>query len=145
MDKMIDMSLWKGRIDDGKAGLRWHQCISPLTAESPEPGISLLGVASDEGVKRNQGRIGAVAGPNAIRKALANQAYHLKLPVYDAGTLYCEQNNLEKLQEQQAQEVKRLLDQHHFPLLLGGGHEIALGSFLGLERHLKPNSKAAPI
>ncbi len=145
MDNLIDMSLWTGRIDDEKTALRWHQCISPLTVKSQEPGVALLGVASDEGVKRNQGRTGAVAGPNAIRKALANQAYHLNLPVYDAGDLYCEQNHLEKLQKQQAQEVKRLLDQHHFPLLLGGGHEIALGSFLGLEQHLNPDSGAAPI
>ena len=145
MDNLIDMSPWRGRIDDGKTALRWHQCISPLTAESPEPGIALLGVASDEGVRRNQGRIGASAGPDAIRRILANQAYHLKRPTYDAGNLYCEQNDLETLQKEQATLVQQLLDQGHFPLLLGGGHEIAFGSFLGLAQHLNPSKTDAPI
>ena len=145
MDNLIDMSPWRGRIDDGKTALRWHQCISPLPAESPEPGIALLGVASDEGVKRNRGRIGASAGPDAIRRILANQAYHLKRPTYDAGNLYCEQNDLETLQKEQATLVQQLLDQGHFPLLLGGGHEIAFGSFLGLAQHLNSSKTDAPI
>lgn len=145
MYKAPDMDLWTGRIDPDQTGLRWHQCISAFTANHQEPGIVLLGVASDEGVKRNQGRTGAAAGPDAIRRRLANQAYHLKYPVYDAGNLYCEQENLAALQAEQAALVQLLLEQNHFPLLLGGGHEIAFGSFLGLERHLQPACTDAPI
>jgi len=147
MYKATDMTLWSGRIDDEPAvtSLRWHQCIIPLEKKPQEPGIALLGIASDEGVKQNQGRIGAAAGPDAIRQALASQAYHLKRPLYDAGNLYCEQGQLESLQLEQAALVHNLLDQEHFPLLLGGGHEIAFGSFLGLERYLNPSSTDAPI
>ena len=147
MHKEPDMNLWVGRIDEDpdNTSRRWHQCVSPLSAKHPEPGIVLLGVASDEGVKRNQGRVGSSAGPDAIRQVLANQAYHLQRPTYDAGNLYCERNDLESLQEKQSSLVQQLLDQSHFPLLLGGGHEIAFGSFLGLERHLNPASTDAPI
>ncbi|MEA3543857.1 MAG: arginase family protein, partial [Thermodesulfobacteriota bacterium] len=147
MYKAADMDLWNGRIDDDSAATsqRWHQCIRSLEEKGQESGIALLGVASDEGVKRNQGRIGAVAGPDAIRKTLANQAYHRQCPLYDAGNLYCEQEQLESMQQEQATLVSNLLDQGHFPLLLGGGHEIAYGSFLGLEQHLNPSSTDAPI
>ncbi|MDA3902188.1 MAG: formimidoylglutamase [Desulfuromusa sp.] len=147
MYKAPKMDLWTGRIDadPDQTSLRWHQCISPFIEKCQEPGIALLGVASDEGVKRNQGRSGAADGPDAIRRKLANQAYHLKYPIYDAGNLSCEQENLEALQEEQAAFVHLLLEQNHFPLLLGGGHEIAFGSFLGLERHLQPDKTDAPI
>ncbi len=147
MYKAPNMDLWTGRVDagSGTTSLRWHQCFSPWLAKSQQPGIALLGVASDEGVKRNQGRIGAAAGSDVIRRLLANQAYHLKRPAYDAGNLTCEQGNLEELQREQATLVHQMLDQGHFPLLLGGGHEIAFGSFLGLERHLNPSRTAAPI
>ncbi|WP_321389163.1 formimidoylglutamase [uncultured Desulfuromusa sp.] len=144
MHEAIDMSLWTGRTDEGK-NLRWHQHVVPRREKDQEPGVAILGVASDEGVKRNQGRIGAATGADAIRQTLANQAYHLQHPIYDAGNLRCEQGNLEALQREQAALVNQLLDQNHFPLLLGGGHEIAVGSFLGLEQHLRPTRTAAPI
>lgn len=144
MHNSVDMTLWTGRKDEGE-DLRWYQHVVPWLKKDQQPGIALLGMASDEGVKRNQGRIGAAAGPDAIRQRLANQAYHLQRPIYDVGNLCCEQGNLEALQQEQAALVHQLLEQNHFPLLLGGGHEIAFGSFLGLERHLSPSRTAAPI
>lgn len=147
MHKAPDMRLWTGRVDEGSDanGLRWHQCVTPLTTGPQAPGIVLLGVVSDEGVRRNQGRIGAASGPDAIRQALTSQAWHLQRPVYDAGNLCCEGGALEALQEEQAALVRNLLELGHFPLLLGGGHEIAYGSFLGLERHQAFAPKNAPI
>lgn len=143
----VDMSLWHGRIDDGplEANRRWHQYVLPLTSSTQVPGIALLGVACDEGVRRNQGRIGAAAGPDAIRRVLANQACHCLRPIYDAGNLRCERGELETLQQEQAKLVCKLLGQGHFPLLLGGGHEIACGSFLGLARHLASIGDEGPI
>lgn len=143
MYKHADMSLWAGRDDDdGKE--RWHQYITPLRKSSPA-GIALLGVASDEGVKRNHGRPGAAAGPDAIRTCLANLAYQQNIPLYDVGNLYCEQGNLEALQHEQASRILQLLEQGHFPLIIGGGHEIAYGSFAGLEQYLLLNQKNDPI
>jgi formiminoglutamase len=146
MYKPPNMDLWTGRIDAEQAvsSLRWHQCVTPL-AEEQTPGIALLGVETDEGVRRNHGRAGAAAGPDAIRRALANQAYHLDRPVYDAGTLCCKDGDLEALQAEQAIQVQQFLDSGHFPLLLGGGHEIAFGSFLGLQQHLASTGQDGPI
>ena len=67
--------LWQGREDSHEPGdsRRWHHQVQPLDPESA-PGVVLMGLCSDEGVRRNQGRVGAKGGPNAIRQALANQA-----------------------------------------------------------------------
>ena len=75
MTVVPDMSLWTGRIDaaEGQGALRWHQWIKPLLPNVPA-GAALIGLASDEGVKRNQGRTGARLGPPALRSALANLA-----------------------------------------------------------------------
>jgi len=143
MFKPVDMSLWSGR-DDDHGRERWHQYISPLQESAPA-GIALLGVASDEGVKRNHGRIGAANGPDAVRRALANLAYRQDTPLYDAGTICCEQGNLENVQHEQADKICQLLEQNHFPLIIGGGHEIAYGSFAGLEQYLSQNQKSDPI
>jgi formiminoglutamase len=136
MHHTADMSLWRGRTDfepEGRA-LRWHQVVTPLPRGGEAPGVAFLGVCSDEGVKRNHGRPGARKGPDAIRRALAGQACHLHRPLYDAGNLVPENDDLEALQQEQADLVAALLARGHFPLLVGGGHEIAFGSYLGLVR-----------
>ncbi len=137
MYEEMKTDIWHGRIDDYEDGpaLRWHQVVHPLD-QMDQPGIALLGICSDEGVRRNQGRHGARKGPNAIRRALAPMAWHLDQPLYDAGNIHCELGNLEELSHRQAELVSRLLEQDHFPLLLGGGHEIAFGSYLGLQQFL---------
>ncbi|TFH86784.1 formimidoylglutamase [Billgrantia azerbaijanica] len=132
---VIDMSPWAGREDAEPDSLRWHQCIRPLADDSPA-GVALLGFASDAGVARNQGRIGAAAGPRAMRKALANLAWHRQEPAYDAGDVHCHGDALENAQEHLGQRLERLFDSGHFPIVLGGGHEVAYGSWLGLARHL---------
>ncbi|WP_097459444.1 formimidoylglutamase [Mangrovitalea sediminis] len=133
----IDMTAWQGRIDPEPDSLRWHQHILPLShALERAPGLALLGFASDAGVLRNQGRPGAALGPQALRRALANLALHRAGPVYDAGDIHCHGDELESAQEALGERVSALLDGGHFPLVLGGGHEVAFGSWLGLARHL---------
>ncbi|MFK5926391.1 MAG: formimidoylglutamase [Desulfuromusa sp.] len=143
MVKPTNMKLWTGR-DDENGKERWHQQITPLDESAPA-GTVLLGIASDEGVKRNHGRIGAAAGPDNIRTYLANLAYYGSIPLYDAGNLYCEHGELEALQLEQADKVHQLLVQNHFPLIIGGGHEIAYGNFAGLEKYLSQNQNSDPI
>src|SRR4051794_22368254 len=128
-----DMSLWKGRVDtaDGANALRWHQMVKPLAPDSP-PGIVLVGFACDEGVRRNGGRVGAKDGPRAIRQALANLAWHQDHPVYDAGDVVCHGGDLEAAQRHLSTAVYNALVDRHRPLVLGGGHETAWGTFGGL-------------
>ena len=67
---------WSGRTDaaEGGAALRWHQVVRPRDmAAAP---VALVGFACDAGVARNKGRPGAMTGPSALRKALANVPVH---------------------------------------------------------------------
>jgi formiminoglutamase len=128
-----DMSVWTGRVDtaDGPNALRWHQMVAPLAPDSP-PGIVLIGFACDEGVRRNGGRVGAKNGPRAIRQALANLAWHLSRPVYDAGDVRCDDTDMEGAQSRLAEVVADAIRTGHNPLVLGGGHETAWGTFQGI-------------
>ncbi len=134
----IDMSAWQGRVDieDGEFGLRWHQKITPLT-NSSNNGITLLGFACDEGVSRNKGRVGAYFAPQAIRRALANLAWHHQGSIFDGGDVYCDDDNLELAQQQLGESVEHALSNQQKVIVFGGGHEVAWGSFQGLARHLK--------
>jgi formiminoglutamase len=139
------MSVWTGRVDaaDGPRALRWHQIVKPLAPDSP-PGIVLVGFACDEGVRRNGGRVGAKDGPLAIRKALANLAWHQDRPVYDAGDVRCDDEDMEGAQAQLAQVVAAVISSGHRPLVLGGGHETAWGTFQGIVA-AKPQSTVGVI
>jgi formiminoglutamase len=140
----FSMDIWTGRVDPEPDSARWHQRIQPLTAQSPA-GLSLLGFACDEGVRRNHGRTGAADGPEAIRKALANLAWHRHGPAYDAGDVVCADGNLEAAQARLADAVKTLLDAGLLPVVLGGGHEIAYGSWSGLATHMSQQAQAPRI
>lgn len=129
------MEPWQGRVDPEADSARWHQRIQSL-ADGSEPGLALLGFASDEGVRRNHGRVGAANGPLAIRKALANLAWHRSGPAYDAGDVVCADGDLEAAQARLGGNVCALLDAGHLPIVLGGGHEVAFGSWQGLAGHL---------
>lgn len=137
----VDMSLWQGRRDPEPNSLRWHQCVQSV-GSTTTAGAALLGFASDAGVTRNHGRPGAAAGPAAIRRALANLAWHRQGPVYDAGDIVCEGDALEDAQWRLGERVATLLDAGHLPVVLGGGHEVAFGSWQGLARHLEPGGRA---
>lgn len=135
----FSLDAWTGRTDPEPDSPRWHQRIQPL-AEASEPGLALLGFACDEGVRRNHGRVGAAAGPLALRKAVANLAWHREAPAYDAGDVACEDGDLAAAQARLARAVCALLDAGHLPLVLGGGHEVAFGSWSGLTEHFSGNS-----
>ncbi|MFN3702436.1 formimidoylglutamase [Thermomonas sp.] len=128
---------WGGRIDlpDVPATRRWHQCVQALQPGSP-PGVAVLGFACDEGVRRNHGRVGAAEGPLALRRMLSNLPKLDEAPLYDAGTIACTDGDLEGAQARYAEVMAGLLDAGHLPVGLGGGHEIAYASYLGLAKHL---------
>ena len=78
---------WAGRVDGpGPEHARWHSVVRGWApGESlPEGAVVLVGFASDEGVRRNGGRVGAAAGPAALRQALASLS-DPGCPAFDAG------------------------------------------------------------
>lgn len=120
---------WQGRTDgETQEHLRIHQVINKqIPAE-----FALIGFASDEGVRRNKGRQGAKAGPDAIRRQLAGLPIHQSLAIKDSGTVTCDDGDLEAAQRRLSDELVTLLATHHKPIVLGGGHEVAFASFQGL-------------
>ncbi|MBL8069254.1 MAG: formimidoylglutamase [Armatimonadetes bacterium] len=121
---------WMGRHDplDGQAGNRWHHGVQ--MGPSQEPGaINILGFACDEGVFRNQGRIGAKQGPQHLRAALANLAIHQPLHLRDLGDVACHDKNLETAQGEYAGLAMAAMRKGQFVAGLGGGHEIGFASF----------------
>ena len=132
-----DRTLWTGRVDpeDGDAGRRWHQVVAPLDVR---PGVALMGLASDAGVTRNRGRPGAAEGPAALRRMLANLAWHggADARLYDAGDVACHGDALEAAQAAYAGRLAGLLRAGHFPIGLGGGHEIAWAAYQGIAEAL---------
>lgn len=132
---------WTGRFDgDGADHRRWWQAVTPYQPRPvPLPASSarerpavLLGFGSDAGVRRNKGRTGAAAAPAAIRSALAPLAFHLAREVHDAGDVTVHGDALEAGQARAGLAVTALLDAGALPVVLGGGHETAFASYLGV-------------
>jgi formiminoglutamase len=146
-----DMTRWIGRAEpfESERACYWYQLAQPYEQQR----IGLVGFACDQGVRRNQGRVGARTAPPLIRSAFA------KLPVIaelqqrfddelqtllgDAGDIHCHDNDsfakqlLEQAQEQYADVVSNVIQQGGLPIGLGGGHAMAYGSFLGLWQALQ--------
>ncbi|MDU7361463.1 MAG: formimidoylglutamase [Propionibacteriaceae bacterium] len=130
--------IWTGRTDgDGPEHARWHQRIS--TDAPTGQHVSLLGFASDEGVRRNHGRQGAAAAPVELRRALASMALHRSLAggtvgLHDLGDVAVEGEDLEAGQAAMGDRIGDALaaDGNVLTVVLGGGHETAWASYLGL-------------
>jgi formiminoglutamase len=132
--QLFNQDLWKGRTDSDRPE-RWHQVVQGYDLGNPHPleGASvLLGFASDEGVRLNKGRTGAQEGPRLLRKALAPVAFHRSAPPYDAGDVLCPEEKLPKAQRQLGKGVQVILEQGGRPMVLGGGHETAFGTYRGI-------------
>jgi formiminoglutamase len=127
------MKGWEGRVDaeDGILGLRWHQVVQE-TDHGSAKGIWFIGYCSDEGIRRNQGRIGSKDGPAALRQVMSNLAHRPDEFLFDAGDIQVTGNALEAAQEAYAMVVKVLLEDGSKPIGLGGGHDIAWASWQGL-------------
>jgi formiminoglutamase len=151
MHQPADMTRWQGRIDDaeGEAGKRWHQIVRPFDQASGTRGVALIGFACDAGVARNHGRTGAREGPAAIRAMLGNMPVRRCTSIVDAGDVVCvadsDGDGLESAQQTLSTAIADLLARGHLPLAMGGGHEIAFGSFGGLARHLATHEKISRI
>jgi len=136
------LTAWTGRTDgDGPEHVRWHQRVQPAphAHEDAGPHVGLLGFRSDEGVRRNAGRVGAADGPDALRRALGPLALHGEaatggLRLLDHGDAATVGEDLETGQRQAAQLVTTALDvpSNALTVVLGGGHETAWASYRGL-------------
>ncbi|KWZ39860.1 formimidoylglutamase [Burkholderia savannae] len=135
----FDDKVWTGRSDRDEPGdtRRVFDQAAPF-AGGPLDGRPpvIVGFGSDEGVRRNQGRIGAAHAPKELRRALAGLPATPHRTVFDAGDVVCDNGDLEAAQDALARTVHDVLDSGGFPLVFGGGHEVAWGTYGGLRAHL---------
>jgi formiminoglutamase len=138
-------SQWQGRqTDDVQYVHQLVKCVDiAVLKEVTSPFVALLGYGVDEGVRRNSGRVGAAKGPDAFREAFSK----LSIPggkrgnhLVDFGTLVCNQENLEATQDSLSERVCDILHAKGFPILIGGGHDIAYGHYKGIEKFLADSS-----
>ena len=137
---------WVGRNSGQRLYL--HEKVRCIDIEKEKIGtmatttFALLGYACDEGVRLNQGRVGAAHGPAAIRNQLGRLPNHLSadIDLVDAGTLEFHDGRLEDIQALVSEKVTLLLEQNMFPILIGGGHDIAYGHYNGIKKHVQNRS-----
>ncbi len=133
---------WQGRTDTEEVGdsRRWHHVMRMFDG-SAHDGVALIGFAVDEGVRRNGGRTGAARGPAALRTALANMPILSEPALWDAGDVVCDGEALESAQDALAERVSSVMAQGCRPIVLGGGHDMAWGTFQGLVRAMPPTDR----
>lgn len=153
--KTTDKTVWQGRIDSETNfdAFRWHQWVEyidlrrdDLTPFTGKLGFAFIGFCCDEGIKRNHGRTGAAKGPQNIRDELANLPcrFTKDVKLFDAGDIFCKNITLEESQNLLSKAVEKILSLNLFPIVLGGGHEVAFGNYSGILNYLtqsnpKPN------
>ncbi len=118
----------------------------------PNKSVSILGVPLGYGASM----AGVDMGPAALRVARLNQRIaRLGYTVHDLGDMRLERPQAfpevdDKLKyvreisnacEELAKEVQGILDAGELPLVLGGDHSIAIGSFAGIVAHYKKQDK----
>lgn len=146
------MNEWQGRIDSETEydSFRWHQWVRKLDLnEDNEPfegemGFCIIGFCSEQGVRRNKGRVGTALAPDFIRRHMSNLpcTFRESVKLFDAGNILCQEITMEEGQELLGKAVKKILELNLFPIVLGGGHETTFGHYRGqLDHHLKQTDK----
>lgn len=144
LPRSVSADVWTGRIDhtERRSSFRYHQLVERVDLEnmpiSADRTCALIGFECEEGVRRNQGRVGAAQAPNAIRQALASLPWRQSegKRIVDVGNVSCQGDKLEEAQEELGQAVFELLSKSATPIILGGGHETLYGHYAGVRKHI---------
>lgn len=132
---------WNGRIDGEEEDvLRIHQVIKVmdldelLCEEENRKKVCFVSFNSDEGVRRNSGRLGAKDGWKHVKKALSNFPVFDKEPyLYDLkDTVDVIGNDLESAHDRLTEIVRKLKEKNYLVIVLGGGHDIAFPTHMGI-------------
>ena len=144
-----DPAIWAGRIVSNEA-LYFHQVVDFVdindVTDSMKDSICIIGYRCDEGIRRNKGRVGAAEGPPAIRSMLGRLVIPNdgKQQILDVGDVICPNRKLEDTQDALSYIVSACLKKNCFPIVLGGGHDVAYGHYKGIADQYQ-NSKIGII
>lgn len=150
----MDETSWQGRIDSltNYDAFRWHQWVKPLDLRKPlnksnEFSFAFIGFCCDEGIKQNKGRAGAMNGPAAIRHELSKLpcTFNEHVNLYDAGDIIVDNIPLIDGQRLLKEAVNKILSAGIFPIVLGGGHETAFGTYNGVLQYSETVHKKPKI
>ncbi|SDN75584.1 formiminoglutamase [Psychrobacillus sp. OK028] len=143
MYKKTDSSIWQGRIDHETetAYFRYHQVVQ-TEPKAKQGVVGLIGFSCDEGVRRNNGRVGAKDAPLELRKQLSSLPWRNHVCIdslIDFGDVVCEGHELEQAQQELGDKVFDILTNGR-AIILGGGHETLYGQYLGVRKAAGPNA-----
>jgi len=138
--KKENRGLWSGRVDhlENRESFRYHQVVEFAEIASSPNTCAIIGFQCEEGVRRNNGRLGAAQAPDALRGELAKLPWRFAegKRLVDAGNIECQDNHLEQAQQKLGDAVTDLLTKEMTPIILGGGHETAYGHYLGVRKFI---------
>lgn len=133
-----DPTLFFTRNDPGDP--RMGDLVGHDPASFPDSArVALIGVPQDIGVRRNGGRVGAAAAPDAIRAMLYRLTpYDIEsgknLPgdfLFDLGNVRVD-GDLEEIHERVTEVVREVCKAGVIPLVLGGGHDTTYAAASGV-------------
>lgn len=144
LPKNVSAELWTGRTDhtERRSSFRYHQIVEITDLDTLQAAkdrtVAIIGFECEEGVRRNQGRLGAAQAPNAIRQALASLPWKVDegKRMIDVGNIACQNDELEAAQEELGQAVAAIFSKSMTPIILGGGHETLYGHYAGVRKHI---------
>ena len=136
---------WSGRIDSPNA-LHIHEIVKIQDIrQEPDRRIhpanyALVGFCSEEGILRNQGRLGAAEGPSSFRDAFGALPclFPHEKSIFDFGDVMVKDHDLESAQELLTEILIYLIKNDFRPLVIGGGQELSVAQYNAL-KHINPN------
>lgn len=158
MNTVFNPAIYQGRTEHYENQLARYY-YEAIKAYNNQP-ICLIGFACDQGVNRNQGRIGAKHSPDVIKSALGKLPITWQLQqrfnalnnlIGDMGNITCDDKDvivegiLETTQADYANAICQIINNNSLPIAIGGGHEIAFGSFMGLYQVTKGEQRIGII
>ena len=125
-----DIELFFGPNDPNDPRLGEIVSIDPESYNIAD--IVILGCPQDEGVRRNNGRVGAAAAPDAIREQFYKLTpFNIKRKVFDVGNIVIG-DSLEATHETHTAVVSQLLRDGKRVIVLGGGNDISFADGLAM-------------
>lgn len=110
-----------GDVNDPRLG----ETVSREESDYESADIVILGCPQDEGVRRNNGRVGAAAAPDAIREQFYRLTpFNINKKIFDLGNVIV-RGSLEEMHESHFNVVTQLLRDGKRIIVLGGGNDIS--------------------
>jgi formiminoglutamase len=118
-------------LDDSRLGLH-ATAINISELGRIEHGIVILGIADDTGIRNVKGKPGASEGPGAARARLYKFTTGKPgVPLYDLGDILPGES-IEATHDAATRAVRAVKNAGHFPLVLGGGHDLGFPHAMGV-------------